>query len=95
MSQTLEEAGVESVSGTSRPVLALPDPTDQPIPIWPEGALALAAGIVLAAIAFRHRKYIGRKALDVQRMAQEFQRQGGIDDLQAIARQATELFKGA
>src|SRR3954453_2082343 len=74
---------------------AAADPTDQPIPIWPEGVLALAAGITLLVIGLRHRAYLQRKAQELQRAVDEFQRHGGMEDLTHVARQAGELLKGA
>jgi len=71
------------------------DPTDRPIPLWPEGVLALAAGVTLLIIGLRHRTWLQRKADEGQRMVAEFQRQGGLEDLTQVARQAGELLKGA
>jgi hypothetical protein len=70
------------------------DPTDRPIPLWPEGLLVVAAGVTLLVIGLRHRAWIQRKAEEGQRMVAEFQRQGGLDDLSQVARQAADLFKG-
>src|SRR5262245_53987280 len=69
--------------------------TDQPISLWPEGVLALAAGITLLVICLRHRTYIQRKAQELQRVVDEFQRQGGVEDLTHVARQAADFIKGA
>lgn len=71
------------------------DPTDRPIPLWPEGVLAVAAGVTLLIIGLRHRTWIQRKVDEGQRMVAEFQRQGGLEDLTQVARQAGELLKGA
>jgi len=78
----------------SRPIRALPDPTDRPIPLWPEGVVVLAAGIALTLIALRHRKWLQRKVDEGQRMVAEFQRHGGVDDLTQMAKQAAEFLKG-
>jgi hypothetical protein len=71
------------------------DPTDRPIPIWPEGVLAVAAGVTLAVIAFRHRTWIQRRMTEAQRAVEEFQRQGGIEDLTQVARQAADMLRGS
>lgn len=75
--------------------LASSDPTDRPIPLWPEGVVAVVAGITLLVIGLRHRTYLERKAREVQRAVEEFQRQGGVEDLTQVARQASEFIKGA
>lgn len=77
------------------PVPVRTDPTDRPIPLWPEGVLAVAAGVTLLIIGLRHRTWLQRKADEGQRMVAEFQRQGGLEDLTQVARQAGELLKGA
>lgn len=71
------------------------DPTDRPIPLWPEGVLAVAAGITLLVIGLRHRTYLQRKAMEMQRAVEEFQRHGGMEEIRHVAQQATEMFKGA
>lgn len=84
----VSEAGVSSVPARlSR--------AEQPIPLWPEGVLALVAGITLLVIGLRHRVYLQRKAQELQRAVDEFQRQGGIEDVTHIAKQAADFFKGA
>ncbi len=70
------------------------DPTDRPVPLWPEGVIALAAGVTLLVIGFKHRKYLMRKGKEAQRLVEEFQRQGGVEELAAVARQATSFLKG-
>ena len=70
------------------------DPTDRPIPLWPEGLLAAAAGATLLWIGLRHRAFLQRKAREAQRMVDEFQRQGGLDELAQVARQAREFLRG-
>jgi len=70
------------------------DPTDRPLAFWPEGVLVAAAAITLLVIALRHRTYLERKAREVQAAVDEFQRQGGIDDITQVAKQATEFLKG-
>ena len=100
MSEPLGGAGAvgiedpEEESRASR-VPARTDPTDRPIPLWPEGMLVVAAGITLLVIGLRHRAWIQRKADEGQRMVAEFQRQGGLEDLTQVARQAADLFKGS
>lgn len=68
--------------------------TDRPIPLWPEGLLAIAAGMTLIVIGLRHRVYLQRKARELQRMLEEFQRQGGLEELAQVARQAGEFLQG-
>src|SRR2546426_281304 len=84
-----------AVSTASAGTGAAVDPTDRPIPVWPEGVLALAAGITLLVIGLRHRMYLQRKGQELQRAVEEFQRHGGMEDLTQVARQAGELLKGA
>jgi hypothetical protein len=87
--------GIEDVEEERRSSLPVKtDPTDRPIPLWPEGALVVAAGVALLVIGLRHRAWIQRKVDEGQRMVAEFQRQGGMDDLSQVARQAADLFKG-
>src|SRR4051794_778361 len=69
-------------------------PTDRPIPLWPEGVLMVAAGIVLIAVGLKHRVFLQRKYQELKRAADEFQRQGGLEDLAQVAKQAQELLKG-
>ena len=69
------------------------DPTDRPIPFIPEGALVLAAGVTLLIVGLRHRAYIVRKVQECQRWFDEFQRQGGLDDLAQVARQTADVLK--
>jgi hypothetical protein len=71
------------------------DSTDTPIPVWPEGVVAVAAGIALLVIGLRHRTWLQRKGREAQRALAEFQRQGGLDELGQVARQAAELVKGS
>src|SRR5689334_8820353 len=84
-----------AASTTGVPAGTSTDPTDRPIPIWPEGVLALAAGLTLLVIGLRHRVYLQRKGQELQRAVDEFQRHGGMEDLTHVARQAGELLKGA
>jgi hypothetical protein len=74
--------------------VASEEATDSPIPLWPEGVLAVVAGVTLVVIGLRHRVWIQRKVRDAQRVVDEFQRQGGVDELVQVARQATDLIKG-
>ena len=71
------------------------DPTDRPVPVWPEGVLAIAACATLLVIALRHRTWIQRKVTEAQRVVEEFQRQGGVEDLTQVARQAAEMLRGS
>jgi hypothetical protein len=71
------------------------DSTDQPIPLWPEGVIAAVAGVALLVIGLRHRTWIQRKVTEGQRAVEEFQRHGGLEDLTQVAKQASELLKGA
>jgi cytoskeletal protein RodZ len=86
------EAAADAAAQT--PVRALPDPTDRPIPIWPEGVLAAAACVTLAVICFRHRTWLQRKVEEGQRALAEFQRHGGVEDLTQVAKQAADFLKG-
>jgi hypothetical protein len=70
------------------------DSTDTPIPLWPEGVLAVIAGVTLLVIGMRHRTWIQRKSGEVQRTVSEFQKQGGLDELTQVAQHAAELVKG-
>ena len=54
-----------------------------------------ADDITLLVIGLRHRVYLQRKARELQRAVEEFQKQGGLEDLTQVARQAGELLKGA
>jgi hypothetical protein len=98
MSETISDLrpantdGATSISGSNS---RTGDPTDTPIPLWPEGVLAVLASAVLVAIGLRHRVFLQRKATEVQRAVEEFQRQGGIEDLTQVARQASEFLQGA
>jgi hypothetical protein len=71
------------------------DPTDKPIPVWPDGVVAVAAIAVLAYVCVRHRTWITRKVGECQRAVDEFQRQGGAEELGQLAKTAVEFFKGA
>jgi hypothetical protein len=70
------------------------DHTDRPIPLWPEGVLVVAAGVTLLVVALRHRTWVRRKFGEAQRAVEEFQKQGGIDDVVQVARQAVEFVRG-
>jgi hypothetical protein len=99
MTEVLSEAQGTRVDGeeVAAETTAIPvrsDPTDRPIPLWPEGVLAVAAGVTLLIIGLRHRTWIQRKVDEGQRMVAEFQRQGGLEDLTQVAKQAGELLKG-
>lgn len=84
-------SGGESLSVPSTSLL---DPAERPIELWPEGILAAVAGITLLVIGYRHRLFLQRKAQEAQRVVDEFQRQGGVDEIKTIARQAAEFLKG-
>jgi hypothetical protein len=55
--------------------------------------LAVLAGATLLLIAYRHRTWLQRKSAEVQRVVEEFKRQGGVEDLGAVARQAAEFLR--
>ena len=99
MSSTMEDQrtlGDDSGRGIAAPGASpVRDATDTPIPLWPEGVIALCAGLALLMIAVRHRVYLQRKVAQGQRMADEFQRQGGMEEVQQVARQAMELLRGS
>jgi hypothetical protein len=90
MSETTE---VLPTAAAAAPV-ATTEPTDRPIPLWPEGVLVLAAGVTLLVIGLRHRVWIQRKVSECQRAVDEFQRHGGLDELTQVARQAGEMLRG-
>lgn len=94
MSEVRTSAAVTDESAGNQPLRALPDPTDRPIPLWPDGVVAVAAGIALTIICLRHRVWLQRKVEEGQRMVAEFQRQGGVEDLTQVARQAADFLKG-
>jgi hypothetical protein len=71
------------------------DPTNEPIEIWPEGVVAIAAIAILAYVGIRHRTWIQRKCGECQRAVDEFQRQGGAEELGQLAKTAVDFFKGA
>lgn len=85
-----------TTSGVDATLTPVPrDSTDRPIPVWPEGVLALLAGATLLVIGLRHRTWLQRKGQEVQSAVQEFQKQGGLDELTQVAQHAAELLKGA
>jgi hypothetical protein len=99
MSATMEDtrsvaadgAGVTAVTPASSTTV---DSTDRPIPLWPEGVLVVASALTLVVIGLRHRAYLQRKVTETQRCLEEFQRQGGLDDLQQVVNQASTFLKG-
>ena len=99
MSQSAEDVQPAEVAAGIAPAetssVAAYDGTDTPIPLWPEGVLVVLAGITLLVVGMRHRTYIQRKVTECQRALDEFQRQGGLDDVQQVARQASEFLKGS
>lgn len=66
-------------------------PADSPIPLWPDGVIAAAAGAVLLAVAYRHRRFLGRRVREAERAIREFQRRGGLDEVRNLCRQLGEL----
>jgi hypothetical protein len=88
-------AGTTSVDPVNAGVSSASLSSDSPVPLWPEGVLAVVAGVTLLVIALRHRTFLQRKVNEAQRALEEFQRQGGLDDLTHVARQASEFLKGA
>jgi hypothetical protein len=72
-----------------------PDPTDKPIPVWPDGVLLFTAIVTTLCIGLRHRAYLERKFYSTRRAIEEFQAHGGVDEVTHIARSAAELLRGA
>jgi len=77
------------------PVSTTPDPTDKPIPIWPDGVLLFTAVVTALCIGLRHRAYLERKFYSTRRAIEEFQAHGGVDEVTHIAKSAAELLRGA
>ncbi len=77
-------------SATTEPA----DPTDRPIPLWPEGVLAGAAAVVLFVVALNHRSWLRRKAGEARRAIDALQEHAAADDLKALAREAGSFLKG-
>ena len=97
MSDPVSEVQTPETAAVETPVSNVParlSPAEQPIPLWPEGVLAVVAGITLLVIGLRHRVYLQRKAQELQRAVEEFQRQGGMEDLSHVAKQAGDFLKG-
>lgn len=100
MSETIQEvepiqsraASASSGDAAARP---LGHPANRPIPLWPEGMLAVTAVITLVVIGVRHRFWLQKKAAEAQRAVEEFQRHGGLDELTQMARQASDFLKGS
>ncbi len=69
------------------------EPTDRPIPLWPEGVVALAAGAALICIGLRHRVWIQKKLADAQRAVETFQEGGAIEDIRVLAKRATDFLQ--
>lgn len=87
-------SSVQPVSPPTPPLNRTPpSSTDRPIPVWPEGVLALAAGAILLFVGMRHRDYLARKVREAQRAVDTFQQQGALDDVAHLAKQAASLFK--
>jgi len=96
MSETTAAIGpAEAAGGDTAVTAAGRDSTDIPIPLWPEGVLAVLAGVTLLVIGLRHRTYIQRKVTEAQSALDEFQRQGGLDDIRQVTLQASEFLKGS
>lgn len=87
-SQMGDTSGVDATPALPR------DSTDRPIPVWPEGVLAVVAAATLLVIGLRHRTWLQRKGREVQAAVQEFQKQGGLEDLTQVAQHAADLLKG-
>lgn len=100
MSETMQDveriqhpaASASNGDAAARP---LGHPANRPIPLWPEGVLAAAAGITLVVIGVRHRFWLQRKATEAKRAVEEFQSHGGLDELTQMARQASDFIKGS
>ncbi len=88
---------INAATGAERalPASMTGDSTDTPIPVWPEGVLAVLAGLTLLVIGLRHRTWLQRKGQEAQRAISEFQNQGGLDELTQVAQHASELLKGS
>lgn len=71
------------------------DPTDRPIPVWPEGVVAVVATLALIVIGLKHRTWLQKKGREVQSAVQEFQKHGGLTELTEVAQHASELLKGS
>lgn len=72
-----------------------PDPSDRPIPVWPDGVLLFGAIVTALCIGLRHRAYLERKFHSTRRALEEFQAHGGVDEVTHIAQSAAELLRGA
>ena len=70
------------------------DKSAAPIDLWPEGVLAAAAGAVLLAVAYRHRRYLGKKIRDARSLVEEFHKHGGVEELRQLGSQLLELARG-
>ncbi len=76
------------------PVRTAPtEPPDRPIPLWPEGVVALAAGAALIYIGLRHRVWIQKRVADAQRAVETFQEGGAIEDIRVLAKRATDFLQ--
>lgn len=95
MDSTQNQIGTTSGVDTTVTPTVSTDPTDQPIPLFPEGVLAVLAGVTLLVIGLRHRTWLQRKGQEVQRAVSEFQKQGGLDELTQVAQHASELLKSS
>jgi hypothetical protein len=94
MDVTPNEIGTGAGVGKSHGGSYALDPTDRPIPVWPEGVLALLAGVTLVLIGLKHRTWLQKKGQEAQKVVHEFQKQGGLDELTQVAQHAAELLKG-
>jgi hypothetical protein len=91
--QTTHPVPAPAETGATPPAAAR-KASDQPIPVWPDGVLAMLAAGTLLAIAYRHRGYLERQCNAARRAVEEFQRHGGIDDLTAVTRQVADFARG-
>lgn len=92
-----EEAPTPTVAASPAAVDApprsvTPSRADQPISLWPEGVVAGIALITIGLVAYQHRRYLRRKYLEAKRLLDEFQKHGGLEELQVLARRAGDLF---
>lgn len=72
-----------------------PDPTDKPIPVWPDGVILFGAIVTALCIGLRHRAFLEKKFHSTRRAFDEFKAHGGVDEVTQIAQSASELLRGA
>ena len=82
-----ETTAVESTEAAKK------HPTDRPMPLWPEGFVAIGALAALVFVGLRHRVWLQRKFNEAKRAADEFQKHGGTEEISQLARMAGDFFK--